>query len=414
MGEVSFFHFSEDAVSDGELKLSELKLDKRNPRKHGERNREMVKSSLQEIGAARSVVVDENGEILAGNATVEAARELGLSLQIVEGAPDKLIAVRRRDLTAEQKRRLAYLDNRTAEIAEWDAEQIAADLEGGFDLQGIFDKQEIADILASIKSEPPEDPGAQIDRAAELQEQWHTELGQLWELGEHRLICGDCTDKAVVERVMGGERAGAVVTDPPYGMNVDVAYAKMHHGDGVYTVNRFKPVIGDDKPFDASILLTMFDYCPEIALFGGDYYVHHLPDGGGWFCWDKRWNESGMDLDKVHGSAFELIWSKQAHKREIARITWSGHHGMAHDDLKSRMHPTQKPTLIMEWLLERIKGDPIVDPFLGSGTTLIACERLGRKCRAIEISPAYIAVALQRWTDMTGKLPILIGESVKE
>tara|TARA_R110000824_G_scaffold111147_1_gene259488 strand:- start:63 stop:431 length:369 start_codon:yes stop_codon:yes gene_type:complete len=112
-----------------------------------------------------------------------------------------------------------------------------------------------------------------------------------------------------------------------------------------------------------------------------------------------------MNLDTVLGSSFELCWSKVSHKRDIARVLWSGHHGMQGDDTKSRVHPTQKPVALAEWFLSRwAKGSCLVaDPYLGSGTTLIACEQLDRCCYGMEISPAYCDVIVQRWENLTGK-----------
>lgn len=136
------------------------------------------------------------------------------------------------------------------------------------------------------------------------------------------------------------------------------------------------------------------------------YYRVSLPLGGSWVVWDKRYNESGMDLDAVHGSCFELCWSKVSHKREIARVLWSGHHGMQGEDTKSRVHPTQKPVALVVWFLERHAGTIVVDLFLGSGSTLIAAEQLGRRCYAMEIDPGYVAVAIQRWVDATGGAPV--------
>jgi DNA modification methylase len=124
--------------------------------------------------------------------------------------------------------------------------------------------------------------------------------------------------------------------------------------------------------------------------------------------WDKRLDDSA---DKMFGSCFELIWSAKPHKRDIIRVKWAGLFGMSGSADQTRYHPTQKPAAVMGWLLERytVGGDLVADPYVGSGTTLIACEQLGRRCRAIEIDPGYAAVTLQRWADATGGTPELTG-----
>jgi len=115
-----------------------------------------------------------------------------------------------------------------------------------------------------------------------------------------------------------------------------------------------------------------------------------------------------MNLDAVAGNCFELCWSSVPHKRIIFRITWSGHHGMQSEDTKSRIHPNQKPVRLISDLLKPISGGIAYDPCCGSGTTIMACEQLGRKCRAIEISPEYVSVALERWHQATKRMPELV------
>ena len=401
-----------------------MKLYHKNPRTISKKQYSQLEEWLRELGDLSGIVHDLNtDEIIGGNqrsrvfdvdkCKVEITQQLdapdeqgtvALGFIVWEG---KRYSYRQVRWTDKQCEKANVVANKAGGDWEWDT--LANNFDMGDLLEWGFSEKELTGCDFGPAGEADAEP--QIDKAAILQEQWQTCMGQLWTIGSHRLLIGDSTKREDVERLMAGEKVGAVVTDPPYGMNLDIAYAKMHHGKDVYTVNRFEPVVGDNKPFDPIPLLTMFEECPEIALFGGDYYAQRLPEGGGWFCWDKRWNDAGMDLDKVRGSAFELIWSKRPHKREIARILWSGHHGMATDDLQMRMHPTQKPALVLKWLLERIAGDPVLDPFCGSGTTMVACENLGRRCMAIEISPNYVAVILQRMQDafdITGELDIAL------
>ena len=170
--------------------------------------------------------------------------------------------------------------------------------------------------------------------------------------------------------------------------------------------NDYAPVIGDDVPYDPSWLLERFGKVKEQFWWGADYYREHLPPGGSWVVWDKRGNDQGMALDDLIGSVFELCWSRQQHKREIARIVWAGHHGMSADDTHTRVHPTQKPAALVTWLLERYvkrRSGPVLDLYAGSGSTLVACELEGVACLAMEIDPAYCDVVRSRYAQLVGK-----------
>ena len=379
--------------------LADLTPDPRNARRHNPRNVGMLEKALGEVGAARSIVIDERGVVLAGNATIEAAGRAGIEkVQVVDADGETIIAVRRTGLTAKQKTRLALYDNRTAELADWDADVIADLLATERELlDGLFADDELAELLDDLGDPETVDAEPKIDRAAELNKKWQVKPGDLWRVGEHRLLCGDSTKREDVERVMGGEKAQLVFADPPYGMNLDPRYDAMHTGKGHrVTGDRFNAVIGDAEPFNPQSAMCHWDEVVEQIWWGADYYRQHLPIGGGWFVWDKRDNDSGMNLDAVHGSSFELAWSKQPHRREIARILWSGHHGMQGADKGERVHPTQKPVSLAIWFFNRLSAEIVADPFLGSGTTMVACENLQRKCRGIEISADYCAVILER------------------
>lgn len=421
-------------MSDKITHIGQLKPDQKNPRKHNPRNIGVVVDSLQQVGFARSIVIDEDGVILAGNGAIEAAGIAGIEKVVeVEGDGNTIIAVRRRGLSDESKRKLKYFDNRSAELADWDPAVIVSDLELGLDLSGMWTPEELSVMLEGAADSllggdgSPRDAEPKIDQADQLRQKYGVESGQVWQLGEHhRIICGDCTDAVIVERVMRGERARALITDPPYGMRLDTDYTQMSDWfnkqvGGKYDGFRrkaagskskeYRPVKGDDKPFDASFLFGFYGDAEEVFLWGADYYSDTIPNvkQGGWLVWDKRLDE---DLDKMFGSAFELCWTKKPHKRDIIRERWVGYFGTEKQDTKGRVHPTQKPLGVMNFLLTRHtkEGWIIADPFLGSGTTLVACENLGRKCRGIEIDPGYIGVCLQRFVDATGKEPVCLSE----
>jgi hypothetical protein len=195
-----------------------------------------------------------------------------------------------------------------------------------------------------------------------------------------------------------------VFTDPPYGMNLDADFELMSKRSNRVIGNKYSDVINDDKDFDPMPFIKMFPEAKEQMWWGADYYYDKLPPKGSWIVWVKR-NENMTD---IIGNHFEVCWSMAKHKRKVVFKAWSG--VTARNPEFSREHPTEKPIELNTELIAEatITGDLVIDLFAGVGTTLIACERLNRKCRAIEISPAYVAVAIQRWVDVTGGVPELL------
>jgi DNA modification methylase len=197
------------------------------------------------------------------------------------------------------------------------------------------------------------------DAVPEVPEAPVTVLGDVWLLGKHRLMCGDSTSIDAVEKLMDGQKADMVFTDPPYGMNLDTDYTKM--AKTKIKSKKYDRVIGDDKDFDASVMLGIFNYVQEIFLWGADFYYLSLPKGGSWIIWDKRSEASdGLTGKKV----------LQDVMGEYSKI-----------------------------------GNVVVDLFGGSGSTLIACEKTGRINRSMELDPKYCDVIVQRW-EFTGQTGI--------
>lgn len=226
--------------------------------------------------------------------------------------------------------------------------------------------------------------------------------GDIWQLGDHRLMCGDSTNIECVEKLMNGQKADMVFTDPPYGMNLDADYSGMVNKEGV-AGRTHKQVIGDDKDFDPAIIFGIFKYCSEILLFGADYYADKIPNRneGSWLVWDKRLEEK---YDKIIGSGFELLWSKKKRKRELIRFEYSSWGARMKDNQDGhKPHPTMKPVGLLELILAKASGEKVVDLFGGSGSTLIACEKTNRKCFMMELDPHYCSVIIERWQLATGK-----------
>ncbi len=220
---------------------------------------------------------------------------------------------------------------------------------------------------------------------------------------QNKVVLGDCVlylgDCLAVMKDMPDKSVDAVITDPPYGMNLDTKFSKRplsKRAMDKHPVQRdYEPVIGDDAKFDPAPLLNK---AKEVFLFGGDYFADSLPSGGSWIVWDKR---DGLGDFDYSSSEFELCWSKQKHHRKIIRQRWFGLCGTESQDVKKRVHPTQKPIQVMKWLIENYthEGDTILDPFMGSGTTGVACVQTGRNFIGIEIDAGYFKIAEKRIHD---------------
>jgi hypothetical protein len=220
--------------------VKDLKSDHKNARRRTDRSALLIAESLKRFGAARSIVIDEDGRILAGNGTVEGAKKAGIDkLRIIEAEGDELIAVRRAGLTEDQKVGLALADNRSSDLSEWDNEMLRQ-LSEEHDLTPWFEDGELlAEVLDTVEGNT--DP----DDVPEAPEEPITKPGDLWILGNHRLLCGDSTDVLAVERLMDGKKADMVFTDPPYGVSV-VKDGKVGADFVVAKKGRYAEVIGDD------------------------------------------------------------------------------------------------------------------------------------------------------------------------
>lgn len=402
-------------------RVDDLQPDATNANKGTERGRYMVEASLREVGAGRSIVADKDGRIIAGNKTLEAWTEMGGEIEVIRTDGKRLVVVQREDLDLSDDtgaaRKLAYYDNRAGEVGlEWDAEQLLADLQSGVDLSAMFHDDELDALLEGLKAEaePVADVAPQVDKAEELRQKWQVETGQLWQLGEHRLICGDCTDAAVVTRVMGGEKADMVFTDPPY--NID--YGQIKHPKF-----RQRHIENDNlNDVDWAAFCELVIDAIE-AVTDGCVYVCHAPGPDGRVLasmLDKRlhcsttiiWNKDVFTLGRgKYQNKYEPIWFGWVKSGE--RFTEARNLTNVWDVARPKVseeHPTMKPVELVVMALQHASrsGDSVFEPFSGSGTTIIACEQLGRKCRAVEISAAYTAVALERFLQATGKEPVLL------
>lgn len=379
--------------------IASLVIDPANARKHNQKNLEAIKGSLAKFGQQKVVVVDENNVVIAGNGTVQEAKALGWTE----------IVVNRTDLRGTDKTAFAIADNRTGELAEWDDDVLGKTLQGlkdeGFALDAIgFGEDDLQQWLKT----PEVVPGCDEDEVPEVTDT-RCKPGDLWQLGNHRLLCGDSTNVQHVERLMGGEKADMVFTDPPYGISFSNDSLPKKDFAGVrpgLKHNKYKIIEGDFSDFDPSPILELVP-CDEVFIWGANNYADKLPKST-WIVWDRKLNESA---DGNLAGDFDLCWSKQKHKMAMCRIPWFGVFGHSRkDDGEKKVHPTMKPVKLAEWFFDRwgSKAKVIADLFLGSGSTLIACEKTNRRCFGVEIDPHYCSVIIERWEKFTGKTAVLL------
>lgn len=380
------------------VKVEQLKSNPKNPRIiKDEKFKKLVKSikDFPKMLEIRPIVVDSDMIVLGGNMRLKACIQAGLKEVPVICADD---------LTEDEKKEFVIKDN--LGFGEWNWDDLANDWdalkleEWGMDLP-----EESFEKVEGLTDE---------DAVPEVPKEPITVLGDVWQLGNHRLMCGDSTSIDSVDKLMAGQKADMVFTDPPYGMFLDADYSGMKSKfKGSNGGAKYENVIGDHEDFNPDFInnvFASFGYCKEIFLWGADYYADLLPNrnDGSWVVWDKRGDESA---DKMFGSTFELCWSKARHKRMLARIKWAGIFGMEKEHDKKRCHPTQKPVELINWFFDYYSMQDkkiVVDLFGGSGSTLIACEKTNRHARLMELDPKYCDVIIKRWQDFTGKKAVLL------
>ena len=268
-------------------------------------------------------------------------------------------------------------------------EDIKFELEKEFDIK--FEKQEDEDI-----PEKPKKP--------------KSKLGDVYQLGKHKVMCGDSTK--LIKKLLNNKKIDLLLTDPPYGISAVNVKGKtggggklgFTGGGGIVKARQWKKIIGDDKEFDPSLLLTLGHLK---IIFGANNFANRLPNNSRWLVWDKKTQDkSGSHTDTF--SDVELMWTNIDNKSsKIYRFLWSGliREGDRKTELKERVHPTQKPVGLFSDIIRDYtkKAQVILDPYLGSGTTLIACEQTDRVCYGMEIDPGYFDVIIERWENFTGK-----------
>lgn len=384
------------------LPIDSLKAYDNNARSHSPAQIDEIASSITEFGFNNPILIDQGSVIIAGHGRVLAAKKLGLS---------EVPTIALKHLTEAKKKAYILADNRIALNAGWYADKLKVEFEAllkdNFDIKlAGFTQDEIDAFLnPEILKEGLDDANAQYELPATPV----TKLGDVWLLGAHRVMCGDSTMIDSVEKLVNGVLVNLVLTDPPYGISVvkpdgniggnrkgKVGYGEKGSYGKEAKCGLYEPVHGDDQPFDPSFLLTL---APKQIIFGANNFASKLPDNSHWLVWVKDMPE-GTDF-----SGAELAWTNYDKKAvKTYKFTWAGmtRQGNRKDELSNRVHPTQKPVGLFVDILSDHEAKTIIDPFGGSGSTLIACEKTGRKCLMMEISPAYCDVIVRRWENFSG------------
>lgn len=349
----------------------------RNTKKHGKTQINNVAESIKQYGFVQPIVIDKNNVVVIGHCRLLAAKQLKMK---------EVPCVCVEDLTEEQVKALRIVDNKSNE-SEWDFDILPDELAEldlsnfSFDF-GIEDEAEETEVV--------EDEAPEVDEDAEP----ISKLGDIWQLGRHRLMCGSSTDKDSILKLTENNPIYLIYTDPPYGMN---AVSK----SGVLSKNYKTDIMGDD---DNSVAISAFMLASEMyrntnqIWWGANYYTECLPSSECWIVWDK--NNGANDQTDC-----ELAW---ANFRSVVRqFTMAS-------EKKNRVHPTQKPVKLFAEIVKKFDKNnnfkTVLDLFGGSGSTLIACEQMNRTCFTMELDPRFCDVIIKRWETLTGKKAVLIND----
>ena len=389
------------------MKISQHKVDElipyaRNSRTHSDAQVAQIAASIKEFGFTNPVLIDETGSIIAGHGRVLASRKLNLV---------SVPCIQLSHLTEAQKKAYIIADNKLALNAGWDDEMLAVELtdlkDMGFDLELTgFNTDEIEALLAPVGTEGLTDE----DAVPEVPEAPVTVLGDVWLLGNHRLMCGDSTSIDAVEKLMDGQKADMVFTDPPYGVSYTGGAKKW---DGIKNDSLQNENLVDflNAVFNCGVLSTKDSapwYIWHASNTSADFYQALQQIGkkpSAQIIWVKNIMAGGFgDYRGKHEPCIYCSGGKNAwHGGRDQHTIWNV------DRERNYQHPTQKPVALAEKALGNSSksGDTIVDFFGGSGSTLIACEKIGRQAFLMELDPKYCDVIVQRWQEFTGKTATL-------
>jgi DNA modification methylase len=346
------------------VKITEVKSNPNNPRLIKDDKFEKLVKSIKEFPKMleiRPIVVNADMIVLGGNMRLKACKEAGLK---------EIPIIFADDLTEEEQKQFIIKDN--VGFGEWDWDMIANEWDAeqveqwGLDIPEFSIKEEL---------EAEED-----DYEMPNEVQTDIVIGDLFEIGEHRLLCGDSTDIDNVEKLMNGEKCN-LVTDPPYGIKAN----KQTLGTGKKQFHR-----GDDWDNEVPDFFYVLSLIDKAIIWGGNYFSDRLDVNNDWLCWHKK-------NDGLSFSEFELAWSNVGKNCRLFSHHWGG---------EQKMHPTMKPIKVMEWCINFLDSKPILDIFSGSGSTMVAAYQLKRKCYGMELDPKYCQVIVDRMRKLDPALVI--------
>lgn len=390
------------------IKISEVKPYDRNPRKNDD-GVEAVANSIKEFGWQQPIVVDKDNVIIVGHTRYKAAKKLGM---------DKVPVVVADNLSPEQVKAYRLADNKTGELTDWDMGLLDDELADIADI-------DMSDFGFNLDLDDDEAKVQEDDFDEEVPEEPKSKLGQIYQLGRHRLMCGDSTKTEDVKKLVGGVQCDLLLTDPPY--NVD--YSSKDYGRDKSSKTRKNNQITNDKMAPDEFykfLFSVFTNAKDNLKDGASFYI--------WFSdlatveFNNAANEAGLLVKET------LIWEKNnivlgrqdyQHKHEPCLYGWvkGGSHSWYSDrkqttilnfdkPQRSDLHPTMKPVALFDYQIKNStkSGDVVLDLFGGSGTTIMACEQDGRNACVMEYDPKYVDVIIKRWEDFTGKKAELISD----
>ena len=361
----------------------------RNSRTHSDEQVAQICASIKEFGWTNPILIDDESTIIAGHGRLLASQRLSLK---------EVPTITLTGLTEAQKRAYVIADNRLALNAGWDNDMLAIELKDladeGFDLDLTgFDTKEIDALLA--EADKVENGLTDEDAVPPEPEEATSVLGDVWLLGNHRVMCGDSTSIDAIDILTNKDTIDLILTDPPYG----IGYAgSLKLGTEKFGWKQHSGGWDESRP-DASVFNFLLSYCDNVIIWGGNYFTDLLPPTMGWLIWDKGQRNFSLADGEVAWTSFDNAMRIKTYARASA-------------NKEEKFHATQKPIEIVLWCLEyadrhsKNKVNYILDVFGGSGSTLIACEKTNRKARLMELDPKYVDVIVQRWQDFTGKKAI--------
>lgn len=385
------------------LDIDKLKMYENNAKLHQDEDINAIKKSIELFGFDDPIGIwsDEN-VIVEGHGRLIAAKKLKMK---------KVPVIRLDHLSDEERKAYALAHNKITELSEWENEILNLELD---DLSTIFDMSDFGFDLDNIIDEEMEEiKDDEIPDNDNIKKRCKT--GDIWKLGNHRLICGDSTDEKIIKKLMNNEHAELLLTDPPYGINVvsvnkkigsDTTFGskgKVGFGEKgknkIIDCNEYAPIIGDNTTETAKKCYELLKkYTKNQIIFGGNYFTDFLKPSRCWLVWDKE--NTGNFADA------ELAWTSFETGVKLYKFMWNGlcREGSRKVEGKKRVHPTQKPVGMLADILKDFskENDNIIDVFGGSGSTLIACEQLKRRCYMCELDEHYCDVIIQRWENLTG------------